>query len=546
MSKVKFFDPEKNLWVDKRPSKEPAHGLPSGMQLTVCPVDLKEIDCGDKQFDNFVGFLAADQPTVALLHHASPWVSRLKSNRNVRKTYAVIEARGHSDDSCIALVLATTPVEVIETLKENKFFKPGMAFSLGNSKSSSVTVVVLHAEAGTLMHRANADATIPVKFSDTDAIFLACNISASSSTATKEGNAILKELCKALNYSDVLEQLPDRVSETSSSHSNSNWSFWMRSTKYESVSTPASRNRRGDYICVTLGPRSTTGVDASIPRSVKATGGGTVGLAKGVQQQILADSAVVSAELSSKVGGNDMYMLLKKNNPRWKLENSFQLKPQDGKLTSQELMFDLTKYFNSPVDALEMLNLHSKDWAADYCIFQQTVFYSDAVATGDRQTFRRYAKEYSSKFPGSSGPSTNSLNASATSLVPTPASGMPPATLAGSGWAQRTPAGNEYSFNRGVRIIPEVIREWSESSCIIIYQTTPREMKFNISQRVPLTKDALKQTILFLNKSVPQDHNPLYDYQHDYALLYSIEHQGFWLIAAKHVPCDIVACRMTV
>lgn len=543
MSKIKYFDPEKNLWVDKRPFKEAPHGLAPGSQLTVCHVDLKEMESGDRQFENFTTFLASDQPTVTLLHHASSWISRIKSNRNVRKTYAVVEARGHADDSCIALVLASAPVEIIETLKENKIFKPGMAFVLGHAKSTSLTVVVLNAEAGALLQRNNADTALPVKVSDPDAIFLACSVTASSATASREGNTALKEICKSSNYVDALEQLPERGSDSSSSHNNNSWSFWVRSSKYEPVSPPANRARRGDFTCVTLGPRSSPGLDISNPRSVKAPGGGAVGLAKGSTQQILTDSAAISAELSNKTTGNHLFELFKKSQ-RWKLEQSFPLKQQDAKISPQELIFDLTKFFNSAVEGLEVLNSNPKDWPADYCIIHQTVFYTDAVGAADRQSFRRYAKEYSSKLSGSSGPAANSLNPNTSSLIPTPTNPVPPASIAASAWGQRNPAGNEYPFTRGMRIIPEVIREWSESSCIIIYQTTPREMKFNVSQHVPLTKDALKQTILYLNKSVPQESNPLYDYQHDYALLYSLEHQGFWLIAEKHVPCDIVACRM--
>lgn len=546
MSKIRYFDFDKNLWVDKRPSKETGHGLSPGSQLTVCPMDLKELESGDRQFENFVGFLAADQPTVVLLHHASSWISRIKSNRNVRKTYAVVEARGNSDDSCIALVVAAAPIEIIEAFKENKCLKPTMAFTVGNAKSASLAVLVLSVEAGILLQRSSADTSIPLKASDADAIFLACNISASSVTATREGSTVIKEICKSSNYMDVIEQLSEKSPDAGSSYSANNWSFWLRSTKYEVIPTPTSRNRRNDHLCVTLGPRASPGVDMPVPRSAKAGSGGSVGLPKSNAPQVLADPAVLSAESAVKTAGNDIFMLLKKNSPRWKLEQSFQLKPQDGKLTPQELLFDLSKYFNSPKEALEMLNMHPKEWVAEYCVIQQTVFYTDAVGTADRQLFRRYAKEYSLKFPGSSGPLASSLNTSASSLVPTPTSSLPQANLAASVWTQRAQTGNEYSFSRGARIIPEVIREWSESSCIIIYQTTPREMKFNISQRVPLTKDALKQTILYLNKSVPQERNPLYDYQYDYALLYSIEHQGFWLIAAKHVPCDIVACRMIV
>lgn len=91
-------------------------------------------------------------------------------------------------------------------------------------------------------------------------------------------------------------------------------------------------------------------------------------------------------------------------------------------------------------------------------------------------------------------------------------------------------------------------REWSEGCCTIVYQLTPRDFKFNITQVVGLSKDNLKKAVYLLNRgktATGKDaNNPLQDYPYDYALLFSVERQGYWLLAATHVPCDIVACRM--
>eukprot|EP00796_Vickermania_ingenoplastis_P012987 gene12987-8835_t len=514
MAKVRYFDFDKNLWGDKRPSKESLH---SPAKWTVSNTDFKDVDLGvDRLYESFCDFLSNSQPAVALLHCAPTLLSRIKSNKHVRKMYALIESRVNEDPT-VALVQIGTPVEIHEA-KENKALKTLLTFTAGTPKGSSLSFIVAAGDSGSGPQKVT-EAPFPLKVSETDATILACNMLQGSS----HRDSTLREICKAANYVDALEKAPER-----SDHS-SLWSLWIRSTKYEVVNVERL-GRRADqprHALVTLAPSRSQPIDIPMPRSAKSAA------ARGAAP-LLTDPAVLSAEVS-KSPNNELLMLLKKNQNRWKLEHSFLLKGQDAKLTSQESIFDFTRFFNSPAEAVEQLNA-VKDWPADFCVVHQTVLFSESVGTADRQAFRRYAKDNHKMM-------TNYLAALSTS-------GSNSNVSSASAWSQRQGAASDYTMlTRNPRQhAAETPREWSEASSIIIYQTTPREMKFNITHRVPVTKDALRQTILYLNKhpSIPQEKNPLYDYQYDYALLHSVEHQGYWLIAAKHVPCDIVACRMIV
>lgn len=516
MAKVKYFDLEKNLWGEKRPAKDSWHNLQPGMKWVVSNTDFKELEHGtDRLYDSFCDLLNNSQPTVALLHGASQVLSRIKTHKTVRKNYALVEPRGNVDEAPVGFVLNTVPVEVVYETKDSKSLKTLVHLSLGNSKGSSLSLVVATADAGQRTLELPFSLKGNEKANEADMTLFACSMTSQGGALAPHRDSAVREMCKGAHFVDALERLSDHSS-------NSSWSLWLRSTKYD---VHADRlGRRGDprHTVLTLSPRSAIDV-APMTRSVKSTTKGG--------NAVLPDPAVLSAEVASqgKSQGNEILMLLKKN--RWKLEQSFQLGP-DAKLSPQEAPFDLSRYFNSVEEAVKQLN-NTKDWPADYCVVHQTVLYSDAMGPSpDRTSFRRYAKENHKLFPQTGFNGSSSANMVAA-------------------YSQRpTPSGSEYAlFNRARQgQLSETPRSWCVSSSIIIYQTTPREMKFNITHLVPFSKDALRDTIRYLNRDprIAQEKNPLYDYQHDYALLQSVEHQGFWLIAAKHVACDIVACRMVV
>lgn len=96
--------------------------------------------------------------------------------------------------------------------------------------------------------------------------------------------------------------------------------------------------------------------------------------------------------------------------------------------------------------------------------------------------------------------------------------------------------------------LPARQRVWSEHCASIVYQTTPLEMRFDISAHVGQAKTNLATAIERLNSrnkkaDASGKPDPLATYSYDYALLFNSERQGYWLIACTDVPCDMVACR---
>eukprot|EP00388_Colpodella_angusta_P045715 GDKK01067042.1.p1 GENE.GDKK01067042.1~~GDKK01067042.1.p1 ORF type:complete len:228 (-),score=9.75 GDKK01067042.1:108-791(-) len=96
--------------------------------------------------------------------------------------------------------------------------------------------------------------------------------------------------------------------------------------------------------------------------------------------------------------------------------------------------------------------------------------------------------------------------------------------------------------------LPARQRLWSEHSASIVYQTTPLEMRFDISGHVGQAKNNLASAIERLNSRNKKTDasgkpDPLSSFTYDYALLFNSDRQGYWLIACTDVPCDVVACR---
>ena len=74
-------------------------------------------------------------------------------------------------------------------------------------------------------------------------------------------------------------------------------------------------------------------------------------------------------------------------------------------------------------------------------------------------------------------------------------------------------------------------------------------MKFDITPTIGASKNNIKTAVQRLNSkrtmaaTLSDKPDPLLEYPYDYALLYCPERQGYWLLAATDVPCDILSCR---
>lgn len=211
---------------------------------------------------------------------------------------------------------------------------------------------------------------------------------------------------------------------------------------------------------------------------------------------------------------------------------------------------------------MDALNSKAIYWPADFCVVHNVVLASDNVVHCDkRMAFRRYAREYknsASLLMHISQPWGHNSNAKTDGLSPA-------VVQEKTSWLKRivsmsNNSGNEANGDETTSLLPVSRatgreefrnRSWDASWCTVVYQVTPREMKFNITPAVGVGKDSLNKAIQCLNlrsqsktKFAFGKENPLQNYAHDYALLFSAELQGYWLIAATHVPCDIVACRL--
>ncbi|EPY24954.1 hypothetical protein STCU_06921 [Strigomonas culicis] len=320
----------------------------------------------------------------------------------------------------------------------------------------------------------------------------------------------------------------DLVAEGLEKHIPSPWILWMKSSKYavvkgSSVTDFVRARQEPQFVMASLTVRSTTAGPAGsvsipipMPRSAKTVKNKSPPPSNAAHP--LSDPAVLSAEAAKNGGPTGTDIINRLTRPqKWKLSHSFVLKGSDTKLTSHENAFALSSLFATPAEAVEELN-KNLNWPADYCIVQNTVLCNEN-AQCDRQALRRYARDLKSHQLG------NSMYMAIEQYTKTHAGDKK--------WAKTSPDANYARAHR----------EWSESCCAIVYQITPREKKFDITSLIGHAHDNLKKAIDCLNRRV-KENNLLVEYPYDYALLFSVERQGYWLIAATHVPCDIVACRM--
>lgn len=261
---------------------------------------------------------------------------------------------------------------------------------------------------------------------------------------------------------------------------------------------------------------------------------------------------------------------------KWQNHNVIPLRGKERSLTSDEAAYDLSSRFNSVKEAVEALKTGALPWSADYCVVGGVVLAAEG-ATSDFRGFKKYvqtnppprigaaasgassaAAANSNNSGGASGNSaghgggvasgshhhdaqnvaTLLVNAKKVSASPTPApepaqeeTASPPRVV------QRMPAGPV-----------QRPRFWAETCVALVFQVTPIEMRFDITQHVGVAKNNLRTALQRLNKQVTDPRtkpDPLHEYGYDYALLYSSEKQGYWLLAAADRPCDIVACRQS-
>nr|CCC89262.1 conserved hypothetical protein [Trypanosoma congolense IL3000] len=441
---------------------------------------------------------------------------------------------------------------------------------------ASVTVAAMYIEpsAAPWLRTTALSYAIP-QLGASDVIVICANLFTNSSAL----NAEMCATCTSNGFVDASEEAPERHI---GSASQQDWGLWMKSSKFcvtnFAQDSPSGARVGLPFTTATFGSRSPAAITIPQPRSAKS--GNARGSPRlGSTPAVITDPAILSAEAGGRVttaasttkgvSSTVIERLLQQQQQqqqqqqhtnRWRATSIHIFKGSE-RLTREEMAFDLSPHFSSVQEALDALNSKAINWPADFCVVQDTILATDAVAQCDkRATFRRYARDYKNSallqaqmFSGNGNNSTNSA-VSSVSEKATWGERVAGAAAASHTTADHEERGGGAPHAAALKRDGELrVRTWDIAWCTIVYQVTPREMKFNITPLVGVGRDNLVEAIQYLNmraqskgKPVHPRENPLHNYNYDYALLFSLELQGYWLIAATDVPCDIVACRSAV
>jgi hypothetical protein len=262
-----------------------------------------------------------------------------------------------------------------------------------------------------------------------------------------------------------------------------------------------------------------------------------------------ADSQAVFPSTPSDPSGKDRRRV-------WSSKHSSAIRVRDG---TDEVYYDLTPYFPKSEDAIKALNSNHFGWAADYAILHGRLLAVHGQ-NADIPAFRQYMTAH----PPPTRPVLSGVQGALPNAAPREADkqrrGKDPNNF--SPYCLLTPT---LSATRR--------RVWSAHRAVLLHQVTPREMKFDITELIGVGPNALNIAIDRLNgqhrlgmkqptgkmtedltaaaESKEQEggrmeleEDLLHSYRFDYALLYSADRHGYWLVAAVDVPCDIAPCRV--
>jgi hypothetical protein len=224
----------------------------------------------------------------------------------------------------------------------------------------------------------------------------------------------------------------------------------------------------------------------------------------------------------------------------WSSKHSSAIRIREG---TDEVHYDLTPYFQKSEDAIKGLCSNAFPWPSDYCVLHGRLLAVHGQ-NADIPAFRQYM-QHNNPPPKPEMRGVAGANA-----------------LAGPREQSEKRRGKDPgNFSPYCLTTPTLAagrkRAWSAQRVQLLLQVTPREMKFDITELVGVGPGTLSEAIARLNGQrlvkteadgdVKQDgsgEDPLHMFRFDYALLYANDRQGYWLIAATDVPCDIAPCRV--
>ena len=595
---VKYFD-EQSGWGMRRPTNIGTH---NARTFSFCTVNFGQSDLSDAdRCAALADTLGQQQPAfVAVQEVSQSLCMALLLQPAIRKFYAVTDLvkhdcsvtpqnakqSSHVEHGCVFLIRHVIHVDFAESISKQIDWKgqtrPFLVLHMRQFSGVSCTIAVTHLDpTSSAEQRLGILSSVVQKLDNTEIVLLAANYYDGAAD-----DAVLRREVNSLREQVGMSDANESCTEPSQYITNGPVSVWVRSANRTSpsVASPLLTNDKGLFrhasvvqFLLRVNPQqSNTGIAIPQPRSAKTVTPNSSAkspvLAGGPVPPMFSDPAIVSVDdkagttPSSGVtkGGQDginvasLFPSMKKKD-RWRYDFAFHLKGNSRNLTVEESAYDLSNHFSSVKEACEGLNAGSLQWPAEFFVVNGTIIGSDAVQTCDLKAFRKYV---------ASRPNPWTL----TQISPASPTSPVAATAASTGGDQKlrkglTPVDEGAASDESPKMAAAPgassrlihqhhrLRVWSESFSTVLFQVTPREMKFDITTHVGLTRNSLKTAITRLNtrktmaatlaENTGRDKpDPLTDWPHDYAILYCTERQAYWLIACADVPCDIIACRI--
>jgi hypothetical protein len=237
----------------------------------------------------------------------------------------------------------------------------------------------------------------------------------------------------------------------------------------------------------------------------------------------------------------------------WSIKHSSSIRVREG---TDETHYDLTPYFPKAEDAVKGLSNGAFAWNVDYCILHGRLLAVHG-SNADIPAFRQYMSAHPPpprpNFVGVAGAVQQATPKELAAAADKQRRGKDPGNF--SPYCLLTPT---LASNRR--------RQWSAHRAVLLFQVTPREMRFDITELVGVGAGTLNNAVERLNghrkklgastedpaaESKEQEggmaemeEDLLHNYRFDYALIYSADRHGYWLLASVDVPCDIAPCRV--
>uniref|UniRef100_A0A7S1PPB9 Uncharacterized protein n=1 Tax=Neobodo designis TaxID=312471 RepID=A0A7S1PPB9_NEODS len=514
---ILFFDHAASKWGRAKPQKSPP--TPSPHTFTAAVIQFVEQDdmsddAASARVKAFSDALKSRLPSVIALNAAPPaFVSAVLGLDWVRHGYAVAEGAPTST----LLWNISLPVQLAEASERpqctainlRKFFGADCMIGAAHTQCN-MSPEQRAAEAHQLASRGVADGTTILLFNP---------YNANDSKACAAAAPLLSKVREVGGFSEDVS-VPDAGP-----------TVWLRGNLMITGVTPVAiaSDAISGALIATMAPRvvpQTTLEDKSAtPASVSST----------------KEASAAAVFPSTPTDGKAALQQQQQSKKRvWSSKHSSAIRIREN---TDEVHYDLTPFFPKSEDAIKALCANAFSWPSDYCVLHGrllAVHGQNADIPAFRQYMQHNAPPPKPDLRGVAGANSLALPREQAEKR----RGKDPGNF--SPYCLTTP-----TLAAGRR------RTWSAQRVQLLLQVTPREMKFDITELVGVGPGTLNDAVARLSgqrvakadadsdvKQEGSGEDPLHTYRFDYALLYAHDRQGYWLIAATDVPCDIAPCRV--